>query len=108
MTTDYTPRPLTIERDAEHPDRYRLTYQATDACPDTETWGAVRWHDAVLALEFQRPSLRREAENAPHPAIVGILDDVRGGAEIGVAAYTIAAEARPVAGITPRPKPAQS
>lgn len=102
--SDYTPRSLTVERDGE---RYRLTFEPSDACPIRESWDAVRWHDTVLALEFQRPSWRTEPGHAPHPVIAEILADVRNVDTTGIAAYTIAAEPRSITS-TPRPMPARS
>jgi len=95
-TTEHTPRPLTIERSTTDADRYRLTYAGNDTAP-AESHDLVRWHDAVLAIEFQRPSWRTPAPSAPHPAIVEMLDDVRDVERTAIAAITIDAEPRPVA-----------
>lgn len=97
MPTDYTPRALTIARSTVDPDRYALTYEAGNDHP-TEAHDLVTWHDAILALEFQRPSWRRTPlYTAPHPAAVEILNDVRNAEDTGVAAVTISAEPRTVA-----------
>jgi len=94
----YTPRPLTISADPANPDRYQLTYDPTADFAEPDTYTAVRWHDAVLALEFQRPSWRGPSApfHAPHPTITEILDDVRNHHATGIATVTVTAEPRPV------------
>jgi hypothetical protein len=92
--TPYTPRPLTISRSTVDADRYRLAYMETRNEP-ASSHDLVRWHDAVLAIEFQRPSWSTEPGSAPHPAAVEILADVRHHERTGVFAVTIDAETRP-------------
>jgi hypothetical protein len=101
--TQYTPRPLTVTRSTTSPDRYHLAYEGTEQEP-ASSHDLVRWHDAVAAVEFQRPSWRQAPvtktvagvgiRSTVHPAIVELLDDVRHQERTGIAAVTLAAEWR--------------
>lgn len=82
----YIPPALTIERGTD-PDRFRLS-------DDHGVRDNVRWHDAVLSIEIQYPSIRRNIGDAVHPAIVEMLDDVRHCDATGVAAITCHGESR--------------
>jgi hypothetical protein len=93
---EYTPRPLTISRSTVDPDRYALTYEATEHEP-ASSHDLVTWHDAVMALEFQRPRWRTaRGSNAPTTRVIEILDAVRHPERSGEASWTIGAEPRPV------------